>query len=703
MRAGVALDTARSAVSVDTDVLLGDLASVRETDEPSRPDSVPRRTPLNTHAANTHLSSSVETRSPPDAFSAQSPHLSASSSLATELAPRSSAYTQSQSVRSSSPGADERRISVLNTSTQLTQSPDASLNFTYNQSTSLPSAQNRADLDSTFSQHPPPQSPSSSSPQYLSPAGDMVSSRAVSGKGQFHADELLHRQLGRSQVTARSVTSTDCAPVDYDHDDVLADNLERYGSSGFETSMSDKRQLSEDTSPSASRDHDSLRNLLSGLEASALKNRHRLRCPRARRNGSSGFETPVLEQRRLSETDDTLCSVTSRSECSLDAAMILRDAADDVVDTSPMDSGTTSRTLASVDTNVLLQRTEDVVMAMEAARTNHSNHTSSRDPFPPARNVADFSYEDVDKNPYAGEVANHWDADYETETAYVGKPGIAPHRSVSRKPPPANGKSHVSLSASNGQRRAKDAWGSLPNHDIPDDVATSGKKNHRHLKTVQLSEKRSTAFDLDDVSELAGGPYTSLRSEFDPRRYGTHPRPRSGTRTYHGQDSDRSLASSASLGEKIVVRSRQNQRPLGGKSQRNSGSAQKKTTSKQQQQRDRDSSPSGLVLEGCRVQLRPASAVSRLSCHDPRPSTATTKRAVNSSVTAVESRTPGRSDDRRSVEVSCTEMRRNGWTDDMSSLNDSHSEPLSAPLNQQVYLRRFFQWKILLQSSGVLV
>ena len=198
--------------------------------------------------------------------------------------------------------------------------------------------------------------------------------------------------------------------------------------------------------------------------------------------GSSGFETSMLDRRRLSENDDSLGSVTCRSDYSLDSAMLQRDSTFSpaaVEDVLP-DSGTTSRTLASVDTNVLLQTTENVVMAMEAARTNHLSHITPRDPSPPTRNDDVFSYKDVD---------------YETETVDVGNTRVVPpQRSLLTKPPPPHAKSTTSYV----RRGTKDAWANLSDYDIAaDDVGTSSQKIHDRNRTVQLSQKRSTKVNFD--------------------------------------------------------------------------------------------------------------------------------------------------------------------------------------------------------------
>ena len=709
----VTLDSARSAVSVDTDVLLGDLASTRDLEEPHQRGSATEVPLDSTYAKSTQFVSSG-TQEPLISTNSTSAHWRSSASLDTE-APLNFA-SQSASLLTSS------------TSTK------PMLNATFTQPTSLP--------------YPPS---SSSTGEHLSP-GDKVSSKVIS---PFHADGLGRtRQLERSLVTARSVASADCAPVDYD-DDVLRDNVEYLSSSGFEVSDLDKRHLpgssrrinvhhngSSDFEisaldkrhlPESSRPDNVHQNGSSGFEISALDKRplpEGYRPTNVHQNGSSGFEASMLDQRRLSEeNDDALCGVTGRSDSSLDAAMQLRDStfSPAAVDRVLPDSGTTSRTTASVDTNVLLQTTEDVVMAMEAARTNHMTHIPPRDPSPPARNDPIFAYNDTDRNPYTREDVSHLDADYETETTDMGNTRVVPpESSILRKPPLAHGKSHLNSTANYAKHGTKEAWGNLSDYDIiPGDVGKSGQKTYGR-KTVQLSQKRPTKVEFDGGSDFVGGSYFHS-SEFDRRRYTEPLRTRSAGKTYPGQDSDRSLSSCASLGEKIVARSRQNQRPASsssGRTQRTSGSAVQKNT----QQHDRDLSPSGLVLEGCRVPLRPSSSASSHDRTDTRPSSAVNRRTVRgvygtsesggqsrmsqngrsesrtspastkrtvtnaratsgSSVSGVQSQN-GRSESRTSPAGVGQRTKRNGWTDDTSSYNyDSlyaDGEPPSAGLNQQV-------------------
>jgi len=629
----VGLDTARSAASVDTDVLLGDLASARGLDDPRRVSGT--KAPLNsTFTKSTCLSSSSGTK-------ASTSYEAMTSSLSAPVEAPLNFTSQS--------------ASLLSLSTD-----GAALNSTYTQSASLPH-----------------QLPSSSSVgEYLCTADDVVQSQVVGRTSHFHADRSSGTQLDRSVTTARSVASAECAPVDYD-DDILRDNADYRGSSGFEVSILDKRHLSEN-SPSSNNDYSFLPAGSSGFdkghwsEVTVPVNVHR--------DGSLGFETPVLNERRLSENDDTLCSLTGRSDSSLNAAMLLRDstfspaAADDV----PLDSGTTSRTLASVDTDVLLQTTDDVVMAMEVARTNHLSQIPPRDPSPPARNDKVFPYKDFDRN--TRENVYHSDADYETETVDVGNTGVVvPQSSVLTKPPsPARGKSHISSASSSYGRHCREAWGNHSDYDVPGDARTS--KTYGGHKTVQLSQKRATSkVDYDGGSDYVGRPYTALRSEFDRRRHTTQLRSRPGTRTYPGQDSDRSLTSSASLGEKIVARSRQNQRPM------SSSSGQRTSTraARRDPQRDADLSESGLVLHGCRVQLRPSSA----SSHDragTRPSSAATRQTRPAAASSGGSQN-GRPES--STLPAGLKTKHNGWTDDTSSLNDSlcvDNDAASTSLNQQV-------------------
>ena len=774
----VGLDTARSAVSVDTDVLLGDLASAGDLEEPR--DVSETEAPLNsTYDQSPHLSPSTGTKAP-TGLNVQA--LISSSSTGTEAA-TNSISSQSSFVKKLSSEIREARIPTHSTSSRLTSSSSTGTEAKWNQTTSLPSSSTgtKATLISTYTNQPASLLPSSST--------DDVVANQFGDRAHFHADRMSRTQLDRSQVTARSVASADCAPVDYD-DDVLLDHR---GSSGFEVSASDKRRSSEgpclvsvsrngssgsgvslsdkcrlsevsryrdrfrvssfglevpaldkrlpsegpcpvtvyrngssssevsvsnrrqfsEVCSSGNNERDHFHVVSSGFEVSASDKRRPSEgpCPVSTYHcGSSGFETPVLDQRRLSENDDSLCQVTARSDSSLDAAMMLRDstfsppAVDDVLP----DSGTTSRTLASVDTNVLLQTTEDVVTAMEAARTNHHSHISSRDPSPPIRNDSVLSYENTDRSPYAMDDV-HADADYETETVDMGNTGmVLPHSSVLTKPPPAHGKSHANSATSYGRHGTKEAWGNLSDYDIAGDIGTSSEQKYGGHKTVQISQKRAVQGDSDSGSEYVGRPYTALRPELERRRpYTGQLRCRSGARTYPGQDSDRSLASSASLGEKIVARSRQNQqRTASGKSSRTSTRTSTRKNTQQQQQHDRDLSPSGLVLEGCRVQLRRTFSNSHERAADSRPSSAVTRRPTvnNARSTAATSVTyggsgsrlhqSGRSESRTSPSVGggLRSKTQNGWTEDLSSLNDSlcteGGEPSGpAALSHQVGLR----------------
>ena len=629
-----ALDTARSNVSVDTDVLLGDLASARDLDEPGPVSGT--QGPLNlTYTNSTHLSSSDESKLPWNHTNSGSLALQSNLSVDSEE-PFNSAYTQSMSLPSSIVGS-------------------------------------KVPMNSDYTRQASPT------------ADDLISSPVISSKSPFHADELSRRHLDHSLGTARSVASADCAPVEYD-EDVLHGDADHLRSSGFEVCALDKRHVSKDCPSTANNSHGSSvfqTSLLDKLDEGSRR-------ANVLSNGSSGFETPVLEQRRLSETDDGLCSVTARSDSSLDAAMLLRDStfSPAVTDDVPaLNSGTTSRTVASVDTNVLLQTTEDVVMAMEAARTNHLDRISSRDHSPSARNdISDF-YQDVDRNPYIIEDDNHLDADYETETVDImGKTHEVPAHSSVSKPPVADRTLYNDSAVRNSRRATKEAWGNSSDYDFPANVGPSRQRSSAQVKTAQLSQKRATVDDFDARREYLGRSYTAPRSEFDRRRYGAPTRTHSGTRTYPGQDSDRSLTSSASLGAQIVAKSRQNLRPASGKGHKTSGSATRKVT----EQRDRDLSPSGLVLEGCRVPLRPSTG----GPHDRTESRAVTRgssrTAGRSSLTAGGSRVQqnGRSESRTSPArgVGGTTGPK-GWTDDTSALNDSlnvDGERRSATDAQQV-------------------
>lgn len=519
-RAGdTGMDTARSGVSVDTDVLLGDL---EEAGRVCITDS-----------------NSVD-------------HAKSSTSPSHRGGRKSSILTDAQL---------QAEMSTLSTGTE------AELNFT---SPSIGSA-NYTSAQPESSHHLPH---SSLAAGHL--ARDIASQVVTDSKNElYHVDGCL--------VTDRSVASSGCATVDYDHD-VLPDDVRyRHHSSGFEVSMSNKRQLSEDCS-SASNDHNLGCVDSSGFEVSAVPEGG---APvTIHHNGSSGLEAAMLDERCVSENVDSLYQVTARSDSSLDAALWARDStfspatADDC---PPVDSGTTSRTLLSVDTNVLLQTTEDVVQAMEAARTNHHSHTVSRDDqSPPTRNDSGLSYEDVDRNmPHArADVGLHYsDADYETETTENTRV-VPPRSSVITKPPLVNGKSHINTAASYGRHGTKEAWG---NRDIPEDVGTSGQKTYGH-RTMEPLPKRAAKGDFGRRTDLVGRSRTVVRPELEHKRYKERLRSSPGTRTYPGQDSERSLASSASLGEKIVARSRQTQRPTSSKAARTSNSLAKNNLEQRQQQ-----------------------------------------------------------------------------------------------------------------------
>jgi len=624
---------------------------------------------------------------------------------------------------------------------------EAPMGVSYDHSSSLPEP---SLLNSTAESLPlQPASSSLLSVGQQLPTDYLESDMFNGSQSQFHSGGPSTMEPDRSMVTARSVASAECASVDYDDDDdgMLHRDVDRRGSSGFDTSVSVQRYLSETRSlphgshgssgfevsvldrcklcedcPSVTTDnsvlgggsaifdvsalkktechrppnilHDgssgfevsvigrhklsedhpsatSARTVLcggsSGSEVSTLKKHPQLsECLQpvnvlVVHGGSSGFESPLLDQPRTYESDDAFCPETGRSDASLDAAMRLRDSTFSpagVVDIPPPDSGTTSRTSASVDTNVLLQTTEDVVEAMEAARTNQLSHTTPRDPSLLDRDYAPFRYEETDRSPVAREDAGE---DYETETIDMGKTRVMPSQ---RRPPAARGKSLVSSAASYGRRGTREAWGNLSDYDIPGDVARSRPKTHGH-KTFHPEHQRAKTVDFD----VGARSHTGLRSDVDRRHYTEHLRPRTGTQMCHpGEDSDRSLASSASLGEKIVAKSRANQRPSTAKS--------RTITKKNVQQRDRDSSPSGLVLEGCRVQLRPATASSQES---------RSKRTVNNARgpavgTAVASRVIQNGRPRTSPAPG---TRHNGWTEDLSS-SLSDSQPRSATGNEQV-------------------
>ena len=208
---------------------------------------------------------------------------------------------------------------------------------------------------------------------------------------------------------------------------------------------------------------------------------------------------------------------------------------------------------------------------------------------------------------------------------------------------------------------------------VPGDGVRSRPKTS---KMFQLPYQRAKTVNFEGGSELAG---RSPGSEIDRRRHSEHLR---GTRMYGdggGQDSDRSLASSkgqfhadlgskdrslastVSLGEKIVAKSRENQRPASGKTRT-------KSTRKNVEQHNRDLSPSGLVLEGCRVQLRPSSSV---SSHDARPSSAAARRTANNTRgPAGTSGTGGpgsRITQNGRPRTASAGTRQNGWTDDVTS------------------------------------
>lgn len=657
------LDTARSAASVDTDLLLGDdLVSARDLDQPPLLSGTDEVMLNSTHTKTADLSSFDDCRP------LRSPTNSSSLVLQSDI---------------------------------LVGTEDP-FNGTYNQSTSLPLSSSVAN-----------QVPMSSSPPPLPRSGDLLSSPVLGSKGRFHADELGRRELDQSLITARSVASADCAPVEYD-EDMLRDSVDQRRSSGFECCVLNKRKMFEDRplagssgstscflnkACSAERSYPDkvLDSGASGVDVCLLNKRQTSdhchtagsktfegSCPdKVLGRGSSGFESPVLDQRRLSELDDGLCSVTARSDASLDAAMRLRDitfspaaGSDDMV----LDSGTTSRTLASVDTDVLLQRTEDVVVAMEAARTNHVHRISSRDPSPSAGYDAAAFHDDLDHR--NAHMVDRPEADYETETVDVmGKiRSVPPHSSLIKPPLADKTLSANSAAMDYGRHGTREAWGTSSDYDIrgnsgrPRQVPAPGR-----ARTAQVSQKRSTSAEFDEYAARS----------FDRRRQAVPVRTSYGTRTYPtAQDSDRSMASSASLGAHIVARSRQNLRPASGKARRTADTAAAAKKKIPEQQRDRDLSPSGLVLEGFSVPLRPSTSGSHDRTED-RP----TKWSVNRPATAVESRLnqKGRSEARSSagvgVGVGGTGSRRKDWVDDASSLNDSlsaDSRLTSAALDQPV-------------------
>jgi len=524
----VGLDTARSAASVDTEVLLGDLASARDVEEPR------------------HLGGGTDGESL-NVIDAKSPHLPSSSLVSDEPvnfigtrssvvqeAPLDSPYVQSTSLPLSSnagtvvsnswfasskwltsPLSAVRETPLNATSTWSSSVPEKPLNSIYVQSTSLPTSSFGAEdlLVSTTNGHLtspltfqslPPTSLLSTDTHvnYLAPAQpaslpsslgqsfvpeEHGSNPAVESTGRFHVG------VDRSLVTARSVASAECAPVDYDndHDDddaVRFREVDHRGFSGFETSVSAERSMFE--------------------------TRSSVDCPSLCHPGSSGFETPVLDH----ESDDTFCSVTGRSDVSLDAAMLLRDstfspsaAADDF---HLPDSGTTSRTAASVDTNVLLQTTEDVVMAMEAARTNQRDLISSRDPSPLFdTSLSHFRHhEEIDMNPLITQDVAVLGADHQTETDDEGKTrelGLPSRGSVPAKPPSAAaGKSQMNSTVNYGRRGAKQAWGNLSNCDISEGVSryrTKAYGGHKTLqKTFPCSQQRGggRTVDFSDVGSM---------------------------------------------------------------------------------------------------------------------------------------------------------------------------------------------------------
>ena len=478
------IDTARSAASVDTDILLGELDSGRDVD-------IARR---RSHETALQPASYVET----------------GASLSCAVLQASFPGTETEALRNSNPA-------------QSTVAP-------------LLSAHggvflNSVDLSSS-SLSPLPQS--SLDGRHRTAGDDALSSPVFGRKSQFHADRLDVGGIDQSLVTARSVASADCAPVDYDDDHTRRDFAD------FEPRDS----------------------------ATAF--------------GLSG----TSEQRRLSDTDDTLCSVTARSETSLDAAMQMRDSNFSPVDADELrlDSGTTSRTVASVDTDVLLQTTDDVVMAMEAARSNRRGPITPRDPTSPSTGnspLSDFSYADVGKNSHLTKADF---VDFENESLDVGETGEIPSRSSAQsKPPLTHRKSRGNSTSKNVLHRgAKEAWGNTSDSNIAGGSRGSSY-NLSAAKTVQISNKRDTV--TSSKGNTDGRSYTA---EFNQRLYNAPLRSRPGTRMYpKGHDSDRSATSSTSLGTQIVAKSRQQSlRPTSAK------------TKKKSSQHERELSPSGLVLEG---------------------------------------------------------------------------------------------------------
>jgi hypothetical protein len=426
------------------------------------------------------------------------------------------------------------------------------------------------------------------------------------------ADRLVPPLLGNASrdsfdiMTARSVSSIDCAPAVYD---------------------TDRRHIDDVTGVSVSRDD--------------------------------------FRYSADYEPDDT-----ARSDASLEAAIRLRDSAaadlssgalDDDVTTSPPRSAHTSRTLASVDTNILLKTTEDVVMAMELARERHEHAKLEYDVIELRRSPNDKtqtvgvsgSQRDYDAN------NQHTDTDASDDTSALMTPtATVEKREMSsvgggnvfddidkykvnqtnsdspnsfRNKPPAHGRKSTTPTTTQSWTVARNgvtqAWRSLSDLDMHN---TDHSKHHQKIAAVSAT---SMARGLTATADIDISSTTDCSSDITPsslsssafyvrgnsRDHLLTTGGRSRTKTKQDlMDSSRSMTSGASLGQKIVARSRENMKPtiksrhpVDGRRDLTKHSAasgkqvtfQKHSTSGGRQ----SSSPSGLVLEGYSVPVRPSS------------------------------------------------------------------------------------------------
>jgi len=353
---------------------------------------------------------------------------------------------------------------------------------------------------------------------------------------------------------------------------------------------------------------------------------------------------------------------TARSDTSLDAAIRLRDSSleDANASASPPRSARTSRTLASVDTNILLKTTEDVVLAMENARGRHEHARLDYDVIEThqSASMADERLRNV------GEVYSHFD-DEQTELDLmddISMPAIASvttdverreqiesldgrdgflmsgrHQRVANSSPPVQGVKSVGTTATHAwmpgsENGSSNLWHSLSDLDLN---GTDHSSQYRQAlaksksSLSRLTEKRFNDSDVESTTDCSSDVTSAGRpSAFHVNGSSRHRmaaagvRSRSSSRTMASEqlaDSSRSMTSGASLGQKIVARSRDNMKPTIKYSSPADGGRHLSMTGKQVSfQRQAKStaggvskstapSPTGLLLEGYRVPVRPAS------------------------------------------------------------------------------------------------